>query len=127
MTYRILVTGSRDWTDEHIIFQALFITGMAAPPGNRILVSGACPTGADAIAERMARRMGWQVERHPAEWKKYGGAAGPKRNAHMVSLGADICLAFILNGSRGATGCAKLAERAGIPTVPTLRTTMGAH
>jgi hypothetical protein len=37
------------------------------------------------------------------------------RNQHMVSLGADLCLAFIANNSPGATGCMKMAHRAGIP------------
>ena len=34
----------------------------------------------------------------------------------MVKLGADFCLAFILNESSGSTHCSELAEKAGINT-----------
>ena len=115
---RILITGSRTWEDREKIFQELFGTGVKGIPGDytRTLVSGACPTGADALAEDVARRMGWDVERHPADWKTHGKSAGFQRNAEMVAAGADVCVAFIRNGSKGATMTADLAEAAGIPT-----------
>lgn len=119
---RILVTGSRDWTDEVVIVNALddAIWNSEVNTNNEVtVVSGACPSGADALAEQVARDNDMQVERHPAQWHvdgKYDRSAGFKRNAEMVALGADLCLAFILNGSRGATHTANLAEKAGIPT-----------
>ncbi|MGW1015631.1 SLOG family protein [Streptomyces niveus] len=115
--YRILVTGSRDWDDHDLIRSSLAVAIYQNAPA--VIVHGACPSGADATASwwvRRYRHLGITEERHPAQWRTHGRAAGPIRNQQMVHLGADICLAFIRNGSRGATGCADLAEAAGIPT-----------
>lgn len=115
---RILVTGSRDWTDREAIAHALLdVRDQPRPgvPSRMVLVHGACPTGADAIADEWATAWGWEVERHPAEWETHGRAAGPIRNQKMVDLGADVCLAFPLPGSRGTRHCMGAAERAGIP------------
>ena len=122
MTYRVLITGSRTWTDRGAIHNALLDTRDALDWTGRdgmdvVLVSGACPKGADAMAEEIAEQIiGWPVERHPADWDRYGTRAGFIRNDEMVQLGADLCLAFIKDKSRGASMTAELAERAGIKT-----------
>jgi len=115
--YRILVTGSRDWDDLDVVYAHLALAIYQNVPA--VIVHGACPTGPDAMAAWWTRRyrdLGLTEERHPANWSVNGKRAGFIRNAHMVNLGADICLAFIRNGSRGATHTADLAEKAGIPT-----------
>jgi hypothetical protein len=115
---RVLVTGSRDWTDEHAIFVALaaWWEKLGREPGT-LLVHGDCPTGADAIADRIWRGWGLPVMPRPALWGVWGKKAGPLRNKHMVyDIGANVCLAFIMPGSRGAVGCAKLADEALIDT-----------
>lgn len=109
---RVLITGSRDWDDRVTIARALFNHA----PSGATLVSGACPTGADRICEELWANDG-PIERHPADWNQHGKRAGFIRNAEMVKLGADVCLAFIRNGSKGATMTADLAETAGIRTI----------
>lgn len=114
-SYRILVTGSRDWTDSRLLCEAISAAADEAGRGRVVIVHGACPRGADKLADLYAGAQEFGVERHPADWKGgYGKAAGFVRNAQMVKLGADVCLAFIKDGSRGATHCADLAEKAGI-------------
>ena len=126
--YRILVTGSRDWSGRATIWRALG-DAVAPVPVDRelVIVSGACPRGADALAEEWARKYGATPERHPAEDFGPWPACGPIRNKHMVSLGADLTLAFIgpctkprchrprPHPSHGASHTARLAEKAGIP------------
>ena len=115
---RILITGSRRWTDAATIKRALLdaIWDLGAPPRNITVVHGDCHLGgADILAAEIAEGVGMTVEPHPAERGPRGEVLGPKRNAHMVSLGADLCLAFPDPKSRGTFDCMKKAENAGIP------------
>lgn len=115
MTTRVLLTGSRTWTDWRTIGQKLDYLDVKFP--DLVIVHGACPQGADDIADQYARAHDIRTERHPANWRKYGRRAGHLRNAHMVTLGAELCVAFIRDESPGASGCAAMAEHAGIPTI----------
>jgi hypothetical protein len=117
MTRRVLVTGSRDWSDRRVVAEALLAARDALEltgDGRMLLVHGAAP-GADLIAAELATAWGWDVEAHPALWLLLGKAAGPIRNSEMVALGADVCLAFPLPHSRGTLDCMRRAEEAGIP------------
>ncbi|GAB3251678.1 SLOG family protein [Kineosporia babensis] len=107
---RILVTGSRYWSDEDAVHRALVTYSRRGD----VIVHGACPTGADAIADWWAIGNGRDVERHPALWRVHGKAAGPMRNRQMVELGADLVLAFPLGPSTGTRGCMAVAEAAGL-------------
>ena len=113
---RILITGSRDWSNLSIIKTELAKL-FQEYGAEATLVSGHCPTGADVMCENIAKEFGWKIELHSANWDQYGKPAGFIRNKQMVDSGADICLAFIRNGSRGASGTAKMAEEAKIKTL----------
>lgn len=122
---RVIVTGSRDWTEDMTVYAALAEIKNVDKPDSVTLVSGACPTGADIMAEGWARRFGWEIERHPADWKGHGRSAGPWRNKRMARLGADVCLAFHKDGSRGTQNMIDLCEKAGIPVRLWTETTRG--
>lgn len=122
---RILITGSRSWPRPADVWAALelAIAEHAAAATDVVVVHGTA-RGADEIASLFVKAHGRQFaaegvrlveERHPADWDRWGKKAGFIRNADMVQAGADLCLAFIHNQSRGATMCADLAEKAGIP------------
>jgi hypothetical protein len=122
---RIGVTISRNWDDYEAIEDALYAVCHASgsPSGHTIsfphvtLVHGASQM--DWFIAGVAHTLGMQLEAHPADWGKYrgttGNPAGMIRNQEMVRSGADVWLAFIKDGSRGASHCAAEAERAGIP------------
>lgn len=113
MARRLLVTGSRHWTDRAIIGRALLDVWLEFDrPADMVLVHGDCPTGADRIAKDLWELQGLPTEPHPADWDRHGRAAGPIRNQHMVDLGADVVLAFPLRESRGTRGCIKAAQAA---------------
>jgi hypothetical protein len=81
----------------------------------------------DAIAaawatQRIAEGRPVTVEPIAAPWDLLGAVAGPYRNGFMAGLlvGRGVqpvgCVAYIDNGSRGASGCSAFAEHVGIPT-----------
>lgn len=118
---RIGVTISRDWDDFEAIEDALYeachastsVTGHTISFHKVTVVHGASQM--DFAIAGMAHVLGMDLEPHPADWKAYGKGAGMVRNSEMVASGADVWLAFIKNGSRGASDCAAKAEAAGIP------------
>jgi hypothetical protein len=105
---RVIVTGSRDWCDRHLMRAVL-----SQLPNGSTIVHGAYK-GADAIADELARELGHTPEPQAAKWKELGPKAGPLRNQEMVDSGADLVLAFPLGRSKGTWDCVDRAKRAGI-------------
>lgn len=129
MSFRVLVTGSRDWPNPNMIRELL--DDLLWEHGELTVVHGDA-RGADKIAsswctDTMAVGPGLVTEeRWPAQWDKHGKAAGIIRNGEMVSQWADVCLAFFTECAlkkctfrdkhycHGTTNCALLADNAGI-------------
>src|SRR5579859_6662892 len=64
--------------------------------------------GADTLAGKWAKEAGIPCDVFPAEWDKYGRAAGHIRNSHMLERGKpDLVVAF-----PGGPGTADMVRRA---------------
>lgn len=115
---RVIVTGSRFWSDTKTLYGAL--TEEWKEHGDFILIHGNCPTGADRLANEwamwsvMSPNFNIHIEKFSADWSQ-GKKAGPVRNQKMVDTGADICLAFPTDSSRGTLDCIRCARVANIP------------
>lgn len=110
----VLVCGGRDWELPHhaeTVRRAL--TRWAYQYGIAHVVTGEA-TGVDSLAFQWATTVGIAATGVPAEWKRYGDAAGPIRNRRMLAMfPPDAVLAFA--GGRGTADMIALAHGEGIP------------
>lgn len=124
---RLLVAGDRNWADRRTLWDALDAIHDATPI--TLLIEG-CARGADQLAGAHGPRslgavggaVGWAYaweipgEHHPAEWARYGRAAGPIRNQEMLDDRPDRVVAFHpdIARSRGTRDMVNRAIRAGV-------------
>jgi hypothetical protein len=109
---RILVCGSRNWTDKARIRRVLLEYMPPADCDEPVVIHGNA-RGADKLAGDIAMRMGFWVESHPANWTKHGKKAGPIRNRQMMDRRPDLVIAF--GEGRGTQDTVDEAKRRGIP------------
>lgn len=108
---RLLICGSRDWTDGDLILREL-----SSLRDVEVVIEGEAP-GADTLARKAAEHLGLPVLPFPADWEKHGRAAGPLRNQRMLDEGKpDLILAFVdgLDTSRGTADMVSRARLAGV-------------
>ncbi len=87
---RILACGDRFWIDRGLIKKTFMKYDVFHP----ILIHGSC-RGADLLSQSVALELGWKIWPFPADWKRYGNAAGPIRNKQMLIEGhPSIVMAF---------------------------------
>ncbi len=107
---RVLVCGSRGWTDYDAILHRLAQIKASLPT----IVHGAA-SGADTMADRAAKTLNLTVECYPADWATYGKRAGFIRNEQMLDTGVGLVIAFWDGRSRGTQHTIESAKRRGIP------------
>ena len=111
---RITIGGCRDFEDYEIFAEFVDECIEKIKPCDKIIIlSGHCK-GTDLMAERYAAEMGYEVEIHNADWKKYGRAAGPKRNSEMIQ-NSHALIAFWDCKSKGTKNLVDTAKKKNIP------------
>ena len=114
---RVLVCGGRNFDDHERLYAVLdFVAREAEDALDPIdtLIHGEA-SGADHLAACWATSHKLKVEGYRADWHNLGAAAGPIRNAKMLTEGKpDLVIAF--PGGRGTADMVRRAKAAGIPT-----------
>jgi YspA, cpYpsA-related SLOG family len=105
---RVLVTGSRNWTEYRIVYRALFDLmehPWAGISREQIVIVHGGARGADDHAERAAKDIGYRTELHRPDYKAHDPKVAPLiRNDAMLDSGVDLVLAFMLGTpERGGT------------------------
>ncbi len=106
---KLIIAGSRTMNDVQLLYDNAdgFLDRVTS------VVSG-CAYGADKLGENWAAEHNLFIHKFPANWSKYGRAAGPVRNRQMAEY-ADELLAFLGPGSKGTASMIAEMERVGKP------------
>lgn len=99
----IAVVGSRTFDNYALLKSVLDNYHIAT------IVSGGA-SGADSLAQQYAQEKGILIKVYPADWKKYGRAAGAIRNKEIVHT-ADYIFAFWDQRSPGTKNCLEFANK----------------
>lgn len=112
---KLIIAGSRDLSEEVIYAELVQLKLNDHPMASATVIgSGRC-RGPDLAGEAYADFYGIPVKSFPADWEKYGKAAGPIRNEEMVKW-ADGALVFIKpGGSKGSSNLIKNLKTLGKP------------
>lgn len=111
---RALVCGGRDYSDHARLWQVLSHYHSESG-GFSVLIMGVA-RGADTLAGEWAEWTGVPVLPFPADWKMFGRADGPMRNAVMLRDGRpDVVIAF--PGGSGTADMCRQAKAANLPVL----------
>lgn len=95
--------GDLDWLNHQVAIHQI-----------SLIIHGACPTGVDWHAGKWAKDRGIPIKAFPADWKKFGRAAGPIRN-RLMAVECDMLIAF-----PGGTGTWNMISEARAISKPVL-------
>ena len=113
-TIKIIVAGGRDFNDYELLKEALDLLLMFyIELGYEIVIISGTAKGADKLGERYAKERNYKLIRMPADWDKYGKAAGYRRNVDMANI-ANACVCFWDGQSKGTNHMITIAKNKNI-------------
>lgn len=110
--YRVIIAGGRYFSDYELLKEKCDEFLQDKTYEEIVIISGHA-SGADSLGERYAQEKGFKIETYPADWKKYGRAAGPIRNEQMANI-ANALVAFWDGKSKGTKSMISLAKKKGL-------------
>ena len=108
-TKRIVVAGTRDFEDYGIAREFIDMCISDIRQKYKLVFVSGCCRGADMLGERYAKENGFEIERHPADWERFGRSAGPRRNKEMAEM-SDYVICFWDGKSRGTASMISYAK-----------------
>lgn len=111
--FKVIIAGSRGFDDYAALCSCCDKMLARKAQERQITIVSGHAQGADLLGEKYARERGYNIELHPANWSKYGRAAGPKRNKEMA-LCSNALLAFWDGESKGTKNMIDEARAAGL-------------
>jgi hypothetical protein len=87
LPFILVVTGGRRFDRPEAVFAPLDSLHSKHP--RLFLFVGDCPGGVDLLAWRWATERGVTRRRFNAQWRRFGLAAGPRRNREMVRAAVE--------------------------------------
>lgn len=112
--FKLIVAGSRGFKDYLTLESTLLDLAKGLYANQALSIVSGMAKGADSLAVRFAKEHGVQLYERPANWDKYGKAAGYRRNTEMGNF-ADGLLVFWDGESRGTKHMIDYMESLGKP------------
>lgn len=108
---KLVIAGSRTVVNIQHLYNAILTLDLGDTVKNEVteIISGGA-NGADKLGEILATKLNKTLTIMPAEWDKYGKAAGYRRNEDMAELG-DAVLVLYDGVSKGSKHMIELAKK----------------
>lgn len=112
--WRVCVTGGREFDNIPFTAEALALFERTIGPIG--LLAHGDARGLDRTAARLSKLALKDTRAFPADWDRYGDAAGAIRNGEMLEeFQPEVLLVF--PGGTGTADCTRKARKMGIPRV----------